>query len=209
MSNQIFYDPERKRWKRLRRIMDVLAILSFVVIIGFAFSVVHRQKLPDLSLPATRHNYKAVLRPQEQRAKALKELRRKTDRKPSDITLNTGEGLRAAYFVEDDPSSYSSLREHISQIDLLFPEWLHIDALSGGVLATTLDGRSYPVLDSTGAHDPDSQGRVKRVIHDAKEDTETRYTLECFPFLFVLGGACFYPRGNHATWLQRRPLNPS
>ena len=42
------------------------------------------------------------------------------------MTLNSGEGLRAAYYVEDDPASYSSLKQHIHQIDLLFPEWLHV-----------------------------------------------------------------------------------
>jgi cellulose synthase/poly-beta-1,6-N-acetylglucosamine synthase-like glycosyltransferase/peptidoglycan/xylan/chitin deacetylase (PgdA/CDA1 family)/spore germination protein YaaH len=172
MNNQIFYDPQRKRWKRLRRIMDILAVISFVVMIVFAVSVVHRQELPDLSLPATKHNYKPVIRPEEQKARALRAQRRKTARKPSDITLNSGEGLRAAYYVGDDPASYASLREHISQIDLLFPEWLHVDANTGQVLASTLDGRNYPVVDARGMHDPDTQGSVKRLIHNAKEDTE-------------------------------------
>ena len=51
---------------------------------------------------------------------------RKTANTPSDVTLNSGEGLRAAYYVDWDPASYSSLKQHIKQIDLLFPEWLHV-----------------------------------------------------------------------------------
>jgi hypothetical protein len=28
MNKQVFYDPQRKRWKRLRRIIDVAALLG-------------------------------------------------------------------------------------------------------------------------------------------------------------------------------------
>jgi len=54
--------------------------------------------------------------------KLNRSLHRRTDLKPSEVILNSGEGLRAAYYVEDDPASYSSLKQHIHQIDLLFPE---------------------------------------------------------------------------------------
>ena len=54
--------------------------------------------------------------------------RRKTERKPSEIPFNTGEGLRAAFYVPYDAASYSSFKEHVHQIDLLFPAWLHVDA---------------------------------------------------------------------------------
>jgi len=36
------------------------------------------------------------------RTEALRSTHRKTTRKPSEIPLNSGEGLRAAYYVEDD-----------------------------------------------------------------------------------------------------------
>ena len=50
----------------------------------------------------------------------------RTDLKPSDVPLNSGEGLRAAYYVDYDPASYSSLKQHVKQIDLLFADWLHV-----------------------------------------------------------------------------------
>jgi hypothetical protein len=31
MNQQVFLDPQRKRWKRLRRIFDSLALLGVVV----------------------------------------------------------------------------------------------------------------------------------------------------------------------------------
>ena len=81
--------------------------------------------LPELLLQTQKRNYRAlanqsapVLKPGQ---KLHRSAHRKTDLKPSDVPLNSGEGLRAAYYVEDDPASYSSLKQHISQIDLLFP----------------------------------------------------------------------------------------
>ncbi|HVC46151.1 MAG TPA: glycosyltransferase, partial [Terracidiphilus sp.] len=172
-EKQIFFDPLRKRWKRLRRVLDAVAVLITLVLVGFIINVLHNQHLPELLLPTPRHNFRALndhntlLRSRFQRP-----ARRKTHRKPSDIPFNTGEGLRAAYYVEDDPASYSSLKEHIRQIDLLFPQWLHVDAPAGRLMALTSDNREYPIVDGNTVHDPDQLDKVKRVIQEAHADTE-------------------------------------
>ena len=100
-GQQIFFDPERKRWKRLRRILDATAVLSTLVVIGFNFNVIRNQQLPELLLPNPKHNYRALPEPSilERNGKNQHPARRKTERKPSDIPLNTGEGLRSAYYV--------------------------------------------------------------------------------------------------------------
>ena len=116
-------------------------LLFTLVLAVFIFNVLRYQQLPELLLPAPRHNYKAL--PERttllRGVKGLRPSRRKTARKPSEIPFNTGEGLRAAYYVQDDPASYSSFKEHIHQIDLLFPQWLHIDAPQGTLMAMSDD----------------------------------------------------------------------
>ncbi len=174
-DQQIFFDPERKRWKRLRRILDAIAVLSTLVVAGFIFNVVRNQQLPELLLPNPKHNYRALPEPTilERNGKNQRPARRKTERKPSDITLNTGEGLRAAYYVQDDPASYSSLKEHIHQIDLLFPMLLHVDSPNGTLMMMSGDNLSeLPLISGGTVHDPDYQDKVKKVIQEAKEDTE-------------------------------------
>src|ERR1035437_2783707 len=111
-DKQIFFDPQRKRWKRLRRILDVTAAISTLVLAGFIFNVLRNQHLPELLLPTPKHNYRALHeRPLVPRGgKGQRPARRKTDRKPSEIPFNSGEGLRAAYYVQDDPTSLSSLK---------------------------------------------------------------------------------------------------
>jgi cellulose synthase/poly-beta-1,6-N-acetylglucosamine synthase-like glycosyltransferase/peptidoglycan/xylan/chitin deacetylase (PgdA/CDA1 family)/spore germination protein YaaH len=174
-DKQIFFDPQRKRWKRLRRIFDATAVLSTLVLAGFIFNVLRSQPLPELLLPAFRHNYKALPdRPAAPRgAKAVKPARRKTTRLPSEIPFNTGEGLRAAYYVPYDEASYSSFKQHVHQIDMLFPEWLHVDSSKPALLAIDNEShRAYPVLDGATIHDPDDLNRIKRTIQLAREDTE-------------------------------------
>jgi hypothetical protein len=147
-DRQIFYDPGRKRWKRLRRILDITAVVSTLVVAGFIFNVLRGQRLPELLLPLPRHNYKALPDTSPLRnAKNQRPARRKTKRKPSEIPLNTGEGLRAAYYVQDDAGSYSSLKDHVQQIDLLFPQWLHVDSPQGTLMMMSGDNlREYPVI---------------------------------------------------------------
>ena len=169
-ERQIFYDPQRKRWKRLRRILDVAAVVSTLVVVGFIFNILRNQHLPELLLPTPRHNYHAL---PDLSNKYARPARRRTDRKPSDIPLNTGEGLRAAYYVQDDEASYTSLYDHIHQIDLLFPQWLHVDAPQGTLMAMSTDNLSeYPVIQGNFVHDPDGLNKVKNVIQAAKVDTE-------------------------------------
>jgi cellulose synthase/poly-beta-1,6-N-acetylglucosamine synthase-like glycosyltransferase/peptidoglycan/xylan/chitin deacetylase (PgdA/CDA1 family)/spore germination protein YaaH len=170
-DRQIFFDPQRKRWKRLRRVFDIAAVVFTLVLAGFIFNVLRFQRLPELLLPVPKHNYKAL--PDVHPSRAQRPARRKTDRKPSDIPFNTGEGLRAAYYVQDDAASYSSLKEHIHQIDLLFPQWLHALSPQGTLLGNNPDThRDFAIVDSSGVHDPDDGDRVKHVIVAAKEDTE-------------------------------------
>jgi cellulose synthase/poly-beta-1,6-N-acetylglucosamine synthase-like glycosyltransferase/peptidoglycan/xylan/chitin deacetylase (PgdA/CDA1 family)/spore germination protein YaaH len=187
-ERQIFFDPQRKRWKRLRRIFDISALLITVVVIIFIFNVMRTQHLPELLLPLPKHNYKALRDRQSDliRAERAKErpARRKTKRRASDIPFNTGEGLRAAYYQPDNPAGYSSLKEHVHQIDILFPVWLHVSEPDGNLVAASHDDlQQYRVVDSRGVHDPDELNKVKNVIAAAKEDTEifphlTSYNLQ-------------------------------
>ena len=174
-DKQIFFDPQRKRWKRLRRILDATAVVFTLVLAAFIFNVLRYQQLPELLLPTPRHNYKALpdRSPLLHGQKNQRPARRKTGRKPSEIPFNTGEGLRAAYYVQDDAASYSSFKEHVHQIDLLFPQWLHVNAPQATLLAMSADNiREYAVVDGATVHDPDGLNKVKRVIQAAKEDTE-------------------------------------
>jgi cellulose synthase/poly-beta-1,6-N-acetylglucosamine synthase-like glycosyltransferase/peptidoglycan/xylan/chitin deacetylase (PgdA/CDA1 family)/spore germination protein YaaH len=173
-DRQIFYDPQRKRWKRLRRILDITAVVSTLVVAGFIFNVLRGQRLPELLLPLPRHNYRALPDTSLLRSgKNQRPARRKTARKPSEIPLNTGESLRAAYYVQDDAASYSSLKEHVHQIDMLFPQWLHVDSPQGTLMMMSGDNlREFTVIEGATVHDSDDLNKIKHLIQLAHTDTE-------------------------------------
>ena len=173
-NKQIFFDPQRKRWKRLRRILDVTAVLVTLVLAALSSMSCAISICPSCCCPRPSIITKpSTTAPRCCTAPKPGLPRRKTGRKPSDIPFNTGEGLRAAYYVQDDAASYSSFKEHVHQLDLLFPQWLHVDAPEPTLLAINNDNhREYPVVDGATVHDPDDGNRVKHVIQAAKEDTE-------------------------------------
>ena len=80
-DRQIFFDPQRKRWKRLRRILDAAAVVSTLVVAGFIFNVLRDQQLPELLLPNPKHNYAALPEPSilARNGKNQRPARRKTD----------------------------------------------------------------------------------------------------------------------------------
>ena len=171
MIQQVFFDPQRKRWKRLRRIFDSLAVLGVVVGVLFVIGLLHMTPLPELLLATTpKHLSPLQVESAKPGQKARRSLHRKTNLKPSEVPLNSGEGLRAAYYVEDDPASYSSLKQHIRQIDLLFPEWIHIVTPDGSLTSYSLDNRPFAVVDAAGVHGVDHEQRVARTIAAASDD---------------------------------------
>ena len=173
-SKPIFLDEKRRRWKRLRRVMDISAAVGLLLFIVFVIGVVRIKPLPDLLLETPKHNYRALNHPPvpEEHGKRARSAHRKTDRRPSEVPLNTDEGLRAAYYVEWDAASYSSLKAHIKQIDLLFPEWLHVVNPDGRLTAYTVDYKPFDVVDSSGVHGVDIENKVERTIVESGANTE-------------------------------------
>ncbi len=173
-NKPIFYDEKRRRWKRLRRVLDISAGISLVLLVVFVIGVLRIRPLPELLLEAPKHNYRTLNTPPvpNDKAKKARSAHRKTDRKPSDVPLNTDEGLRAAYYVDYDASSYSSLRQHVNQIDMLFPEWLHVITPDGRLTAYSVDNRPFAVVDNAGVHSIDIENKVERVIATSGANTE-------------------------------------
>ncbi|HEX6803015.1 MAG TPA: glycosyltransferase [Terriglobales bacterium] len=148
MAKPVFYDPRRARWKRLRTLLDLSGILLSTVIVVFIYTAI-REPLPKLLLPLEKRPYHALKETERYRERerrhlaALRRSHRRTNRAPSQVELNTDEGIRAAFYVPWDAASFSSLREYARQIDLLYPEWLHM---------LTPDGSLQGVDEQTNTH---------------------------------------------------------
>src|SRR5271155_1466992 len=147
MANAIFLDPRQARWRRLRRIFDAAGVVASLLLVFFIYSAVHNEQLPELLLPLQKRPFHALSerekeKEKEQRRKKLSASRghRPTKSAPSPGKPNAGAGIRAAFYVPWDAASFSSLREYARQIDLLYPEFLHV---------LTPDGRLQGVDEET------------------------------------------------------------
>src|SRR5437879_12635372 len=138
MAGPVFYDPRRGRWKRLRRLFDVTAVLVSALLIFFVYSALRDEPLPELLFFPQKRPLKALKETEKEKAKerakkAAARSHRKTKLAASQVKLNQEEGIRAAFHVPWDAASFSSLRSYAHQIDMLFPDWLHVFTPDGRV----------------------------------------------------------------------------
>jgi hypothetical protein len=97
MNKQVFYDPQRKRWKRLRRVFDLTALFGALLGVFFIVGLVRMKPMHGLSLASATRRYRALSNPPAPELNPKEKLNhsahRRTDLKPSDVVLNQGEGL--------------------------------------------------------------------------------------------------------------------
>jgi cellulose synthase/poly-beta-1,6-N-acetylglucosamine synthase-like glycosyltransferase/spore germination protein YaaH/peptidoglycan/xylan/chitin deacetylase (PgdA/CDA1 family) len=145
MADPVFYDPQRARWKRLRRFVDALVLAITALVIFFVYTTLRDEHLPELLFSPQKRAFKALKESEKQKARdRQKKLANRSHRKSklpaSEVKLNQEEGIRAAFYAPWDAASFSSLRDYSRQIDLLYPDWLHV---------LTPDGRLQAVDDQT------------------------------------------------------------
>ena len=175
-SKQIFFDPDRKRWRRLRLIIDSSVILVTLLLVLFVLSVMRGTSVPGVALPTVKRPYHALpyraLKPDQRRKPARRvNTHRKTKRPASEVVLNSDEGIRGAFYVQWDAASFASLREYYPQIDLLFPEWMHVLTADGRLQAVTELNTLYDVMDDKGKPRPIDE-KVMSFLKGEKAATE-------------------------------------
>src|SRR5271166_4625716 len=149
-SKQIFYDAKRKRWRRLRIIVDTSVIIGTLLVAFFVVTIIRGSSVPGVSLPGIKKPYHALKESQKRKPTRSQNTHRKTKQPASQVVLNSDEGIRGAFYVKWDAASFASLKEYYPQIDLLFPEWMHVLTPDGRLQAVTELNTLYDVMDDKG-----------------------------------------------------------
>jgi peptidoglycan-N-acetylglucosamine deacetylase len=191
MAQPVFYDPRRARWRRLRRLLDVMAVLVSVVIVFFVYTALRDEPLPELLFSPQKRAFRALKESEKEKARdRLKKIAARSHRKSklaaSQVKLNQEEGIRAAFYVPWDAASFSSLRSYARQIDMLFPEWLHV---------ISADGQLQGIDDQTGKFFDVVQDDKVRPVDDrvmAFLDAEDP-SMEVFPMVNNSDGVNWIP----------------
>src|SRR5580658_2834516 len=194
MAKQIFYDPLQARWRRIRRFVDAAALAFSLLVIFFIYSALRSEPLPYPSWLTQKKPYHALKENEKDKAREKRRLatiaraghRRQPRKHPSQLTLNSEQGVRAAFYVAWDAASFSSLREYARQIDLLFPTWLQVLSPDGHLQAVDSETNAmFNVIQGNKVHSVDD-----KVMPFLKaEDTD----MEVFPVVQNFDGTDFVP----------------
>jgi peptidoglycan-N-acetylglucosamine deacetylase len=170
-SKQIFFDPDRKRWRRLRLVLDTSVIVITLLGVFFVATIIHGSSVPGVPLPLVKKPYHALKESQKHKPARRPNTHRQTKQPASQVVLNSDEGIRGAFYVQWDAASFASLKEYYPQIDLLFPEWMHVLTADGRLQAVTELNALYNVMDDKGKPRPVDE-RVMPFLKGEKALTE-------------------------------------
>ena len=118
----IFYDEERRRWRRTRRVLEITGGLFTLVLIVFIVNVIRNPDLPDI-LRADTHGTLHAIR-NRLKPKSIRPGRKHRVAQLGQVPSNY-DPLRAAFYVSWDSTSLASLQAHYHDLDVLIPEALH------------------------------------------------------------------------------------
>src|SRR5258708_4866185 len=171
----IFYDEERRRWRRTRRVLEITGIVFTALLVIFFISVVKKPDLPNL-IPDTGSGFDGIRQKINGKAPARPGRKRRVAALGK-VPEQYGP-LRAAFYVSWDPSSLASLQNHYKDIDLLIAEQLHAVTPDGALTVidyNTNQSQTVSPADAAKAVEADKLHiwlRAQREIEKEKGDKE-------------------------------------
>ena len=150
----VFFDPDRRRWPRLRLAILIVGIILFALGAFLIVSILINPVLPALYLPNSsllpRGGHSVPPQPKEHPTtkaewalkKAEAQLEQEQEHTLAQLLQKTrtahpksdiGRPLILGYYVNWDDASFSSLKEHLDHLDMIIPEWLHLTEADGSL----------------------------------------------------------------------------
>ena len=126
----IFYDAQRVRWRRTRRVLEISGALLTLLLAYFFVTIAVSVELPASLFPDAKSSYRPLKT--RKKAAAAREGRRRRVANIGTVPASY-DPLRAAFYVSWDPNSLASLRKHYREIDLLIAEQLHAVSADGSL----------------------------------------------------------------------------
>jgi peptidoglycan-N-acetylglucosamine deacetylase len=142
----IFYDAERVRWRRTRRVMEITGGLLTLLLAYFFVTIAASVELPAGLLPDIKPGYHALRIKKNAKVVPVREGRHRRVANLGKVPASY-DPLRAAFYVSWDANSLASLKKHYKDIDLLMPEELHTVTTDGAL--TIVDYERYQTVQAT------------------------------------------------------------
>ena len=143
---------------------DIAGVSVMLLVIFFIYNALQGEPLPELIWQVQKKPYHALkenekIKAREKRRKlAAQRGHGKSKFNPSQPGLDSEEGVRAAFYAPWDAASFSSLREYAPQVDLLYPDWLHVLTSDGHLQGVDEQTNKYfDVIQDSGVHSVDDR----------------------------------------------------
>src|SRR5438034_5965236 len=142
----VFFDPDRKRWPRLRRGVFLTGFIFSSLFGILIISILINPLLPELDLPLLPRSARPPLAPKVETPaqRKLREAKQKLEleRSKREAVLHprqqqhqsSNDQLDVAFYVAWDETSMSSLKENIKNLDVVIGEFLHMDRADGSLI---------------------------------------------------------------------------
>ncbi len=140
-QKQVFQTSSRLRWLTFRWVGRFILFMLFLMIPVVWIAMGNENKLPlprlvqeETSLIKTPTIPKDFNKKEKKKYKGfdnfLKARNRNNELIAAEKNKRISNSIRAAFFVDWDPQSYSSLQSHFDQLNMVMPEWFFIDPVT-------------------------------------------------------------------------------
>src|SRR2546422_820300 len=152
----VFFDPDRKRWPRLRRGVFLTGFMFSSLFGILIISILINPLLPELDLPLLPRSARPPLAPKVETPaqRKLREAKQKLELERSKREQarhpqqqphqSSNDQLDVGFYVAWDETSMSSLKENIKNLDVLIGEFLHLDSTDGSLREESEDNPDGP-----------------------------------------------------------------
>ena len=132
MTGFVFHDPSGKRDRRTAWVFGLAAAGLFLLLAAFAMTLATSPELPRVDYRSPRTM--AAVHPEYKRHNEIPWLKAMQKRNGARVP-NTGGSrpLVVGFYVSNDPPARASLQEHVSQLDVLSPQWLTLTSGAGDI----------------------------------------------------------------------------
>lgn len=188
-KHAVFFDPKRKRWSRTKWLVNLASLAALGIFGFFVFTIISSPDLPPLTLSKQQRYYKGphpdappnLVKTSRRNPRTVQS--RWSSRSVSHDRVNAqatlGHPPVAAFYVDWDDTSFTSLKQNVEHLDALMPGWLYLGSESGSlsskvepkVLKLIAEKKPaielYPLLNNYGADNRWEGDKLARFLNNA------------------------------------------
>lgn len=148
-SHPVFFDPERKRWRKIKVGFLLTGAVIFIIFFTLILSIILNPILASLSLPSISsplHIKKMVpifpslhdvIKNEHlllSMKNALVNARQQDRKRLNSPAFTPGKPLIIGFYVNWDDTSFNSMKDHLDGLDIVIGEWLHLKDRQGTIV---------------------------------------------------------------------------